>query len=62
MPDDNDDGDWRWERPDECPNCGGDVVETAAGAACRRCGDRIALLDTRNSESDDDDDAGGGDG
>jgi hypothetical protein len=59
-PDDDDDG--RWERPDECPNCGGDVVETAAGAACRRCGDRIALLDTRNHSDDDgdDDDGGGG--
>lgn len=38
-----------FDRPDECPACGGDVVERAAGAECDDCGARIGHLDSRGT-------------
>lgn len=41
-----------WERPDDCPSCGGDVQETAAGAECVECGRRVGMLDARPTDAD----------
>jgi hypothetical protein len=46
------------QAPNECPACGGDVQESAAGWVCDDCDRLLGALDSRATESG----SGGGDG